>query len=500
MEIMLQSILEVMSPLNLLLIIAGTIFGMVAGSLPGLSSSMAIILVLPFTYSMAPITGILLLIAVYVGGACGGSISAILLKTPGTPEAVATTFDGYPMAMKGDAGLALGLAVSASSFGTIFSAFIMLFSAPLLAVLALRFQSAEYFALGLVGLSCITSIGSKNQLKALVSVILGLMFATVGIDSINGAERFTFGQPFLLNGINYIAVMIGAFAVAEVYKNVEELSHRDTSTISNTKVSLVLMKLNDMLKMWSTFLKSSVIGTIIGIIPAAGGSIASLIAYGEAVRSSKEPEKFGKGAPEGIIAPEASNNAAVGGSMVPTMVLGIPGSPTAAVIMAAFMILGLRPGPLLIRDQPILLNSIFIGLILASLLLFIGGRFVTREFARILKLPYPMLGTLIVALGVVGAYSLQNSFYDVIIMFIFGFVGYYFHKFHYSSSAFILGLILGGIIENSLRKQIVIGDGTWVGFLNRHLALSIMAIAIITFASPLITNLKRKAKTSAVKG
>ncbi len=496
MDIMIQSVIEVMQPLNLLLVIIGTIFGMICGSLPGLSSSMAIILVLPFTYSMEPVTGILLLIAVYVGGACGGSISAILLKTPGTPEAVATTFDGYPMAMKGDAGLALGLAVSASSFGTIFSAFVMLFTAPLLAVLALKFQSAEYFALGLVGLSCITSLGAKNQLKAIVSVILGLMFATIGIDPINGAERFTFGEPFLMNGINYIAVMIGAFAVAEVYKNVEELSHRDTSTITNAKVSLVLMKFKEMLKMWSTFLKSSVIGTIIGIIPAAGGSIASLIAYGEAVRSSKEPEEFGKGKAEGIIAPEASNNAAVGGSMVPTMVLGIPGSPTAAVIMAAFMILGLRPGPLLIRDQPLLLNSIFIGLILASILLFLGGRFVTREFARILKLPYPMLGTLIVALGVVGAYSLQNSFYDVVIMFVFGFVGYFFHKFHYSSSAFILGLILGGIIENSLRKQIVIGDGTWTGFLDRPLALFILAIAFITFMSPLVTNLKRKARTA----
>ncbi|SCZ79380.1 putative tricarboxylic transport membrane protein [Acidaminobacter hydrogenoformans DSM 2784] len=496
MDIMIQSVVEVMQPLNLILVIIGTIFGMVCGSLPGLSSSMAIILVLPFTYSMEPVTGILLLIAVYVGGACGGSISAILLKTPGTPEAVATTFDGYPMAMKGDAGLALGLAVSASSFGTIFSAFVMLFTAPLLAVLALKFQSAEYFALGLVGLSCITSLGAKNQLKAIVSVILGLMFATIGIDPINGAERFTFGEPFLMNGINYIAVMIGAFAVAEVYKNVEELSHRDTSTITNAKVSLVLMKFKDMLKMWSTFLKSSIIGTIIGIIPAAGGSIASLIAYGEAVRSSKEPEEFGKGKPEGIIAPEASNNAAVGGSMVPTMVLGIPGSPTAAVIMAAFMILGLRPGPLLIRDQPLLLNSIFIGLIIASILLFVGGRFVTREFARILKLPYPMLGTLIVALGVVGAYSLQNSFYDVVIMFAFGFVGYFFHKFQYSSSAFILGLILGGIIENSLRKQIVIGNGTWTGFLNRPLALLILAIALITFMSPLITNLRRKAKSA----
>lgn len=491
MDIIMQSFAQVVQPLNILLIVIGTLFGMVCGALPGLSSSMAIILCLPFTYSMDPISGILLLISVYVGGATGGSISAILLKTPGTPEAVATTFDGYPMATRGDAGLALGLAVSASSFGTIFSAFCMVISAPLLAVLALKFQSAEYFALGLVGLSCITSIGSKNQMKAVLSVILGLMFATIGIDTINGTERFAFGQPFLLNGINYISVMIGAFAIAEVYRNVEELVHRDTSTISNDKVSLVLMKFSEMLKMWITFVKSAVIGTIIGIIPAAGGSIASLIAYGEAVRSSKTPSEFGTGKPEGIIAPESANNAAVGGSMVPTMVLGIPGSPVAAVIMAAFMILGLRPGPLLIREQPTMLNAIFFGMLISALLLFVGGRFVTREFARILKLPYPLLGTLIMALGVVGAYSLKNSFYDVAIMFMFGFIGYFFDKFKYSSSAFILGRILGEIVENSLRKQIIIGEGSWMGFVDRPLSLVILIIAGITFLSPVISNLRK---------
>jgi putative tricarboxylic transport membrane protein len=496
MEILMQSLMAVLSPMNLFLVVLGTVFGMVCGALPGLSSSMAIILTLPFTYSMNPVTAVVMLIAVYVGGACGGSISAILLKTPGTPEAVATTFDGYPMAMRGEAGVALGLAVTASSFGSIFSAFVMLFCAPLLATMALKFQSAEYFALALVGLSCITSIGSKNQMKAILSTILGLMFATIGLDSINGIERFAFGQPFLINGINYISVMIGAFAIAEVYKNIEELGHKDNSMVTNSKVSMVLMKMKDMAKMWLTFIKSSVIGTIIGIIPAAGGSIASLIAYGEAARSSKTPEKFGTGCPEGIIAPESSNNASVGGSMVPTLILGIPGSPTAAVIMAAFMILGLRPGPLLIREQPLLLNSIFFGLILAALLLFVVGRFVTREFARILKLPYPLLGTLIIALGIVGAYSLKNSIYDVIIMFIFGFIGYFFEKFKYSSSAFILGLILGEIAENSLRKQIIIGNGSWMGFLSRPIAIIILVVAIVTFLSPLIGKLRKKPVTA----
>ncbi len=493
MEILLQSIIFMANPLNFALLLGGTIFGMVCGALPGLSSSMAIILVLPFTYAMNPVTAIVTLVSVYVGGACGGSISAILLRIPGTPEAVATTFDGYPMSLRGESGRALGLAVTASSFGGIFSAFMMVLSAPLLAKLALRFQSAEYFMLALLGLSCITSLGAKNQLKSLLSAILGLLFSTIGIDPINGSNRFTFGQPFLMNGISYIPVMIGVFALAEVFKNIRDTASRSSDLITENKISLKLEKISAMLKMWATFVKSSIIGTVIGIIPAAGGSIASLVAYSEAVRSSKNPDEFGKGKPEGIIAPESANNAAVGGSMVPTLVLGIPGSPTAAVIMAAFMIHGLRPGPLLFKDQPILLNSVFISIIIASLLLFLGGRFMTREFARILKLPYPLLGTLIILLGTVGAYSLQNSFYDVLIMFGFGFIGYLFDHFKYSNSAFILGLILGGIAENSLRKQLIIGDGSWLGFVTRPISLVILIISLIAFISPY---LRKKDKTA----
>lgn len=492
MDAFFQTIIEMSSPTTLVLILLGTVYGMICGALPGLSSSMAVVLALPFTYAMEPVIAIIMLVAVYIGGACGGSISAILIKTPGTPEAVATTFDGYPMALKGEAGKALGLAVTASSFGGIFSAFAMIICAPLLATIALKFQSAEYFALALLGLSCITSIGSKNQLKAILSAILGVMFSTIGIDSINGIERFTFAQPFLMNGINYIPVMIGSFAIAEVYKNIEEIGHRDNETITKTKVSLALMKMKDMLKMWNTFIKSSIIGTIIGIIPAAGGSIAALTSYGEAVRSSKTPEAFGTGIPEGIIAPESANNAAVGGSMVPTLTLGIPGSPTTAIILAAFMIHGLRPGPLLIKEQPILLNAIFITIILASLLLFVVGRFISREFARILKLPYPMLSTLITALGVIGAYSLHNSYYDLIIMFAFSFVGYFFDKFKYSNSAFILGLILGRLAENSLRKQLIINNGSMIGFVTRPIALILIIVSIVTFCKPLIDSIKKE--------
>jgi putative tricarboxylic transport membrane protein len=497
MDVFIQAFSQVFSPLSAVLVVVGTVFGIVCGALPGVSTSLAIILCLPFTYTMEPVSAVVLLIAVYVGGACGGSISAILIKTPGTPEAVATTFDGYPMAQKGQAGIALGLAVTASSFGTIFSALVMLVAAPLLAKVALSFQSAEYFGLGLLGLSCITSIAARDQMKALLSVILGLMISTIGIDSINGAERFAFGQPFLLNGINYISVMIGAFAIAEVFKNIEEFRHRD-NTLREARVSIKLMKFAEMARMWATFIKSSIIGVIVGIIPAAGGSISSLIAYGEASRShAHDAIKFGEGNPRGIVAPESANNAGVGGALVPTMVLGIPGSPVTAVIMAAFIIIGLRPGPLLLREQPVLLDSIFLALVFSALLLFVGGRFVTRQFGHILKLPYPLLGPLIVALGLVGAYSLQNSFYDVIIMLVFGLVGYFFDKFHYSNPALILGLILGELIENSLRKQIIIGDGSAIGFVERPVSLVILVMVALTFFWPLIGRLLGKGKVRA---
>ncbi len=485
----------IMQPLNLLLVVAGTFFGMICGALPGISSSMAIILLLPFTYAMEPVSAIVTLVAVYIGGAAGGSISAILLKIPGTPEAVATVFDGHPMAQKGQAGKALGIAISASSFGGIFSAFCMVIAAPLLATLALRFQSAEYLMLALMGLSCITSIGGKDQVKAMLAAVLGLLFSTIGIDPINGINRFVFDQPFLMNGVSYIPVMIGVFAVAEVYRTIaDEYGKTSSELTAKGKISMEIVKFSEMLKMWKTLIKSSIIGTIIGIIPAAGGSIAALVSYGEAVRSSKTPEKFGKGEPEGVAAPESANNAAVGGAMVPTMVLGIPGSPTAAVIMAAFMIHGLRPGPLLLREQPILLYAVFIGILLASILLFVGGRFITREFARVLKLPYPLLGTLIIALGVVGAYALQNSFYDVLIMFAFSIIGFLFNHFKYSSSAFILGLILGGIAENSLRKQLIIGDGSWAGFVTRPISLVILIVSLLGFFYPLLTKKKNKAQ------
>lgn len=490
----LQGLINVFSPMTFLLIILGTAWGLIAGALPGLSASMAVILMLPFTYGMEGIQSVVVLVAVYVGPMCGGSFSAILLKTPGTPSAVATVFDGYPMAMRGEAARAIGLSITGSAFGGIFSGLIMVSFASILAVWALKFQSAEFFALSILGLSCIASIGAKNPLKALISALLGLMVSTVGLDAIAGAERFTFGKYYLMNGIDYIPVMIGAYAFAEVYRNI--LENKGNTKGKATSVKAQLIGLSNIIKHWKLYLKSSIIGTIVGIIPAAGGSIAALISYGEAVRSSKHPEQFGSGSEEGVIASETANNAAVGGSLVPTLVLGIPGGNVAAILLAAFTMHGLIPGPMLLKTQPDMLYSILFGVILSSLLLFVVGKFVSTQFSKITRLPYTYMATIIIVLGLVGAYSLKNNVYDLYIMFIFSFLGYFFEKFEYSTSSFILGIVLGPICENGLRKQLILSGGDWTTFLTRPISLIVLVLSLLSFATPFIRSYLKSRRKS----
>jgi putative tricarboxylic transport membrane protein len=492
-----QGLLNVLNPLTFFLLIVGTAWGITAGALPGLSASMAVILMLPFTYGMEPVQSIVVLVGVYVGAMCGGSITAILLKVPGTPSAVATTFDGYPMAVKGQAAKALGIAITASAAGGIFSGLVMVLTAPTLAVWALKFQSAEFFMLALLGLSCVASIGAKYPLKALVSAAVGLLVSTVGLDAISGAERYSFGQMFLMSGIDYIPVMIGAYALAEVYRTIAIGAVNKKVVEKGKTVKTEIVGIGHIIKHWIVYLKSSIIGTIVGIIPAAGGSIAALISYSEAVRSSKHPEEFGKGSEEGVIASEAANNAAVGGSLVPTLVLGIPGGTVTAIMLAAFTMHGLIPGPLLLRNQPDILYSILFGILFSSILLFILGIFIARQFSKIVQLPYPFLATIIIVLGIVGAYSLKNSLNDVIIMFLFSFLGFAFDQYRYSVSAFILGLVLGPIAENGLRKQLMVSEGNWMTFLTRPISVVILIISIISFLTPVIraARQRKRAKT-----
>ncbi len=489
LQLLLDGLLTTLSPMNFLLVIAGMLIGVFFGSLPGISSSMGIVLMLPFTYYMGILPSIILLVALYAGSAYGGSITAILFNTPGTPEAVATTFDGYPMTKKGKAGRALGLAISASAFGGIFSVLVMLFLAPPLSNVALKIQSAEYFALTILGLTVISSVGTKSPMKAIVSGMIGIMIAMIGMDPIVGATRFTFGDIELMNGIEMIPIMIGAFALAEVLMQVTE-KHNDLNM--SHKVSLESVKLIEMIKYKWVMLKSAAIGTVIGILPGTGGSIASIVSYGEAMRSSKNKQNFGQGEEEGIVAPEAANNAAAGGAMIPTLVLGIPGSPTTAIILAALALQGLQPGPQLMTDQPLMLYVVFFSMLIASITVFIGGRLGVKAFAAILKLPYSMLGTLIVLLSMVGSYAVGNSMFNVWIMVIFGVLGFFMKKYHFSSASLVLGLVLGPMMEENFRRQLLVTDGNYMSFITQPISGIILLLSIIALFYPVIMKAVKK--------
>lgn len=484
-----EAFVTVFEPSNIIIILLGLILGIFFGALPGIGSSMAIVLMLPFTYFMGVIPSIILLVTIYVGSTYGGSITAILFNTPGTPEAVATTFDGYPMAQRGDAGRALGLAISASAFGGVFAVFVMLLLAPSMSEFALTIQSAEYFALTFLGIAVISSLGSKSVIKALASGLIGLFIATIGIDPISATERFTFGTIELMNGIDYIPIMIGAFALGEVFSQITSNGNTQEFKMSKSP-KLTAFKIRDFFVHKWVALRSAIIGTIIGILPGTGGSIASFVSYGVAERTSKKANEFGKGSEEGLVAPETSNNAAAGGAMIPTLILGIPGSPTTAIILAALILQGLQPGPQLLSDQPILLYAVFFAMLTASVLTLIAGRYGIKSFGMLLRLPYGILATFIIMLSLVGAYAVENNTISIWIMLLFGIVGYFMKKYDFSVAALILGLVLGPMMEEALRRQLLITNGDYLSFITSPISAIILLIAIIAMALPLFTKKK----------
>ena len=493
-DLLFQALAVVCEPSTFVLIFVGMIVGLLFGALPGISSSMGIVLMLPFTYTLGIIPSIVLLAALYAGSAYGGSITAILFNTPGTPEAVATTFDGYPMACRGQAGRALGLAVTASSVGGIVSVLFLILLAPILSQFALKIQSPEYFALTVLGLTCIAGIGSANTPKALLSGIMGVLLAMIGMDPMTGSLRFTLNRIELMNGLEFIPIMIGAFAFAEV---LSQLSGARSATSNDTeslkRVSLETISLRDLYALRRTLAKSSLIGTLIGILPGTGGSIASIVSYGEAMRSSSSPSAFGTGVEEGVVAPEAANNAAAGGAMIPTLVLGIPGSPTTAIILAALVLQGLQPGPRLMYDQPLLLYAIAFSMLIASVAILAGGRFAAKAFAAVLKLPYFLLGPSIVLLSAIGSYAVSNNPFEIGSMIAFGLFGYFMKRYAYSPAALILGIVLGRLMEESFRRTLLIADGDVSVFFTRPLSLSILAFAVFSIAWPVLRRRKSAA-------
>ncbi|MGG0670392.1 tripartite tricarboxylate transporter permease [Sporosarcina koreensis] len=484
MNLLLEGLVNVFQWEVLLFLTFGTILGIIIGSLPGLTSTMGVALMLPLTFGMEPVPGILLLIGVYFGSVYGGSLTAILINTPGTPASAATVMDGYPLTQKGQAHKALTISTLSCAIGGIISVLVLILVAPQLASFALKFSAPESFALALFGLSIVSSIAGKSIVKGLMAGTLGLLIATIGLDPIGGFPRFTFGMPEMTTGIGFIPIMIGLFALSEAFKSMEDIFVEKRVNVVIEKVKLKWVEFKGLI---GTILRSAGIGTFTGMIPGAGADIAAFVAYNEAKRFAKNKDEFGKGDMRGVAAPEAAGNSVTGGAMIPLLTLGIPGDAVTAVLLGALMVQGLQPGPMLFESNGPIVYTLFVGMLLANVLLLVFGLLGIRFFTKVLLIPKTILTPLIIMLCVVGAYSLGNNYFDVVVMFIAGVVGYFFKKFEIPASPVILGLILGPMMESNLRRALVMSQGDLSIFYTRPITVVLLSIAVITLFTPLFT-------------
>ena len=488
MDIFFTVVSNLFTPFNLFLTFGGAFFGILVGAMPGLSSVMGLSIMLPFAIRIGGVGSILMLLGIYCGAVYGGSITAILINTPGTANSAATCLDGHPMALRGEAGRAISLSTTSSLIGGLLSAVALLFTAPLLSKFALKFGPTEYFALGIFGLSIVTSVSStENVLKGILGALLGLFLAEIGMDAINGLPRFTGGSVFLLGGINFVPVLIGLFAFSQGLISIEEYNKNlKQEKTTQQKIKGVFPSKEDMKVCFPTYIRSSIIGIVIGIIPGTGGDIASWVAYNEAKRWSKHPEEFGKGTPEGIAAPEAGNNAVTGGALVPLLTLGIPGDSATAIMLGALMMVGITPGPLLFVEQTESVYTIIIGLFLANLFMGLIGYAGVRLFAKIADVPKWIMTPIVFLFCIVGTYALNHTFGDIVVMFVAGIAGYVLLKLGFSVPPIILGMILGKTIENNFRRAYVIYDGDFSVFFTRPISLVLLVIAFISLIYPLV--------------
>ena len=474
----------------LLIILLGVLIGIVVGAMPGLSPSTGVALLVPFTYDMSPTLALVFLVSIYIGASYGGSITAVTINSPGTASAMVTSFDGYPLTLQGKAGVALGVSVVASAVGGVISCLILIFFSVPLAAIAVRFHPAEYFALAIFGLATLSSIAGKDWLKALISASLGLALSTVGTDPISGADRFTLGFVQLSDGFNLIPALIGLFALSEVFCAIER---RDFSIQTVGPLGHVWPKVKDYLRLKWTIFFSSLGGTIVGIFPGAGATIASFLCYDLAKRTSKKTGEFGKGCVEGVAASESANSASVGGALVPLLMMGIPGSATTAVLIGAMMIHKLTPGPQLYYEKPHVIYGLFAAMLIANVILLILGLLGCHLWVRVSELPKKPLYVAITLMCFLGCFSARNSMFDVYCGMLFGITGWVMKRYGFPVAPVILGLVLGSIAETNFRRAIMM-DNEFV-FFSRPISATLLAIAFLSCWIPLIgSSLKRKAR------
>ena len=485
-------------PTMLLLLVGGVFMGMVFGAIPGLTAALGITLILPFTYTMTAGAGLTTLIAIYVGGISGGLISACLLNIPGSPASLVTCFDGAPMARNGRPADALGLGVFASVIGGVFSGMIMVIVAPQLAKVALLFGSWEYFALGIMGLMVVVSICSNNMIKGLISAVIGIIIGVIGIDPVSSVQRLTFGQWQLNAGCNNLATLMGLFALCEILAQTRDLGVKFT-ILDTGRIRIFPRK-----ELWKgrfrEFAVSSVIGTIIGILPGIGQSTASMLAYNTCRQMSKTPDKFGTGCEEGVIASEAANNAVCGGAMIPMMTLGIPGDTCTAILLGGLVVHGLQPGPLLFTRSADVVGTVFVAYLIACIVMYFMEMGLMQMFIKLLRIPLNILLPVILVMCAVGTLTTNNRIFDIWVFFFVGILGYVLTSNGFPLPPIVLGYILSGTIEMNMRTGLIGSGGTFAGLFQSKLAMVLILFGLVLLLLPSVMNIiKKKKTTSSVK-
>ncbi|HEV7293008.1 MAG TPA: tripartite tricarboxylate transporter permease [Devosia sp.] len=482
-DLFVQGVGNVFAPQIFLLVTLGVAVGIVFGAVPGLTAVMAIALSLPMTYGLGPAAGLSLLVALYVGATSGGLISAILLKIPGTPSSIATTFDGAPMMDKGEGAKALGVGIVFSFIGTILSIVALMFIAPSLARVALSFGPHEYFAIAIFSLTLIATLSSGSMIKGIFSGVAGFAVSTVGIAPVDATRRFTFGFVELNAGFSILTVLVGMFAIAEIIKVAEASKSIDkTAAPMAVKIKGFGFSLAEFFRLLPGSLRSALIGISIGILPGIGAGTSNIIAYIVAKNQSKTPERFGKGAPEGVVASETANNAGIGGAMIPLLTLGIPGDAVTAILLGGLMIHGIQPGPMLFITQGALVYTIFAALLLAAIMMLILEFWGLRIFIRLLAIPKHILLPVIVLLCAVGAFGLASRIFDIWTILGFGILGYAFVKAGMPTAPFIIGFILGPMAETNFRRALQLANGDAISFFTNPISgvfLTLAALSIL---------------------
>lgn len=491
-----------LTPVNLLYAAGGCLLGTLIGALPGIGSTSGVALLLPLTFGMNPTSAIIMLAGIYYGSMYGGTISSVLINTPGESATVVTTLDGYQMAKQGRGGVALGIAAIASFIAGTFGVFMLMVMAPSLAKMAIEFGPAEYFALMLLGLTTVTGLGSGSPLKAFISAVIGLLMATVGVDVMTGSSRFVFGQIDLLGGFDFLPIAIGLFGLSEILTAQDEADELRKSEIKIGSIREVFPSAADWAASRWAIVRGSAIGFFVGVLPGAGATIASFFSYAIEKKVSKHPEKFGTGMVEGVAGPEAANNAASAGAMVPLLTLGLPGSATTAVLAGAFIMWGLRPGPLLFQQSPDFVWGLIASMYVGNVLLVLINIFLIPLFVWALRVPYSILMPIIVILCIMGSYAANNRVWDVGLMVIFGVLGYYMKRFGYSPAALVLALVLGPLAERAFRQAMAISEGsylTFFDFVNNPIAAILMVISLSAVFAPVVKwAFQRSTKTAGV--